>query len=254
MTSIEGSDEEQPPPGDVAELTAVNQALWTEIRELAGLAEKSRLAAVLEERNRIAREIHDTLSQAFTGILIQLRVAQRIAEQRPEEAWSLVQRAGEMAQHGLAETRRSVWALQPEALEYSDLVGTLSRMVESIAAGTPSQIELHIEGTPRALPPDVGVNLLRIGQEALGNALRHGQARLVWIELVFDADRVRLRVQDDGQGFDLVRQADGGGFGLIGMAQRAERLGGQLTIASQPGRGTEVAVSMPVAAEDEEDG
>jgi len=212
------------------------------------LAEQSRQAAVLAERNRIAREIHDTLAQVFTGILLQLRVARRIVQQQPEEAWSLIEHVGELAQQGLAEARRSVWALQPEALEYSDLVRTLSRTVERMASETAAQMELHIHGTPRALPPDVGMNLLRIGQEALSNALQHGQARIVWIELTFEAERVYLRVQDDGQGFDLTHQADGGGFGLIVMGQRAWRLGGQLTIASQPGRGTEVAVSVPVAA------
>lgn len=248
MAPIEESREEQAAPLCVAELAAENQALRTEIRRLTGLAEQSRQAAVLEERNRLAREIHDTLSQVFTGILLQLRLAQRVFLQRPEEAWGLVQRASELVQQGLDETRRSVWALQPEAPEYRDLVGTLSRAVECMAPETAAQMELHIQGTPRALPPDVGMNLLRIGQEALTNALRHGQAQIVWIGLAFDDDRVQLRIQDDGQGFHLARQAEGGGFGLIGMRQRAERLGGQLTIASQPGRGTEVAVSVPITA------
>jgi len=93
------------------------------------------------------------------------------------------------------------------------------------------------------------MNLLRTGEEALTNALRHAQPQMVWIQLTFGAERVQIRVQDDGHGFDLKHQADGGGFGLIGMGQRVERLGGQLAIASQPGRGTEVAVSVPIATE-----
>jgi len=248
MASTEESQGGQHPPGGAAGLAAANQALQAEVLQLTRLAEQSRQAAVLEERNRIAREIHDTLSQVFTGILLQLRVAQRIAGERPEEAWGLVEHVGELAQQGLAEVRRSVWALQPSATEYSDLVGALSRTVARMASGTDAQMELHVHGTPRALPPDVGMNLLRIGQEALINALQHGQAHIVWMELTFGAERVQLRVQDDGRGFDLKHQSNGGGFGLVGIGQRAERLGGQLTIASQPGRGTEVAVSVPVTA------
>jgi signal transduction histidine kinase len=233
-------------------IASVQQHVLTEEAREAGVSiqeseVQNRQAAVLEERNRIAREIHDTLAQIFTGILLQLQVAQRIGGQRPDEAWSLIEHVRKLAQEGLAETRRSVWALQPEAQEYSDLVGALSRITERMNSEAAIHMELHIHGTPQALPPDVGMNLLRIAQEALTNALRHGQARIVWVEVTFDAERVLLCVQDDGQGFDLKHQADGGGFGLIGMGQRAERLGGLLTIASQPGRGTEVAVSVPLA-------
>ncbi len=215
---------------------------------LTRLAEQSRQAAVLEERNRIAQEIHDTLAQAFTGILIELGVAQRIAKQRPEEAWGLIEHVRDLAHQGLAAARRSVWALQPQALEYSNLALTLARTVEQMTSSTPVRADMSVQGTARALPPEVGMHLLRIGQEALSNALRHAQARKVRIELRFEAEHVRLRVQDDGHGFDPRPQAEGGGFGLIGMRQRAERLGGQLRIATQPGQGTEVTVIVPMAA------
>jgi signal transduction histidine kinase len=217
--------------------------------QLARMAEQSRQAAVLEERNRMAREIHDTLAQAFTGILIQLGVAQRIAGQQPEEAWSLIEHIRELARQGLTEARRSVWALQPESQQYSDLAGVLPRTVAQMTSDTPMRAEVRVHGTPRSLPSDVGMNLLRIGQEALANAIRHARARNIFVELTFDVDQVRLCVQDDGKGFKLQHQEDGGGFGLIGMRQRAERIGGKLTIASQPGRGTEVAVTAPAAAE-----
>jgi signal transduction histidine kinase len=216
--------------------------------QLARLAEQSRQAAVLEERNRLAREIHDTLAQAFTGMLIQLGVAQRIAKRQPEEAWSLIEHVRELARQGLAEARRSVWALQPESLEYSELADSLPCIVAQMTSETSVQAEVHIHGTPRSLPADIGMNLLRIGQEALNNALRHAQAQKIFVELTFDSEQVRLSVQDDGQGFNLQHQDEGGGFGLIGMRQRAERIGGQLTVASQPGRGTEVAIAAPVAA------
>ncbi len=235
------------------------EALQAEIRErtqteqaardqLAYLAEQSRQAAVLEERNRIAREIHDTLAQAFTGILIQLGVAQRIVKQQPAEAWELVEHVGQLARQGLAEARRSVWALQPLAMEYSNLANTLPPAIEQMTSGTPVCTHISVHGTPRQLPADVGMNLMRIGQEAVNNTLQHARAHQLFVDLTFDADQIRLCLQDDGQGFDLRHREDGGGFGLIGMRQRAERIGGQLTIASQPGRGTEVAVTAPTVA------
>src|SRR5579871_4338460 len=100
--------------------------------QLTRLAEQAQDAAVLEERNRMAREIHDTLAQAFTGIVIQLGVAQRIAKHQPEEAWSLIEPIAELARQGLAEARRSVWALQPESREYSDLARTLPRTIDQM--------------------------------------------------------------------------------------------------------------------------
>ena len=211
-------------------------------------AAQERLMAVAEERSRLACEIHDTLAQAFAGMLLQLRVAQRIAKQKPEEAWSLIEYVSELAQQGLVEARRSMWALQPEAHEYSDLASTLSMTVERMRSSTPVQIQLQIHGVPRTLPPDVGMNLLRIAQEALTNALRHAQAQNIRIELTLDAEPLLLCIRDDGRGSDLRHQTEGGGFGLIGMRQRAARLGGHLLFSSQPGKGTEVTVWVPLHA------
>jgi signal transduction histidine kinase len=240
------------------ELMRSIEALQTEIRErtqaeqaahdqLTYLAEQSRQAAVLEERNRIAREIHDTLAQAFTGILIQLGVAQRIVKQQPAEAWELVEHVGQLARQGLAEARRSVWALQPQALEYNDLANSLPHAIEQMTCDAPLCTHISVHGTPRLLPADVGMNLLRIGQEAVNNVLQHARAHELFVDLTFGAEEIRLCLQDDGVGFDLRHREDSGGFGLIGMRQRAERIGGQLTIACQPGRGTEVAVTAPAA-------
>lgn len=213
--------------------------------QLARLAEHRRKGAVLEERNRIAREIHDTLAQAFTGILLQLRVAQRIAEHQPEEAWNLIEHVSELAHQGLAEARRSVWDLQPEAMEYRDVAAALAQYIERTATASSVPIELRIHGTPRELPPSIGMDLVRIGQEAVTNALRHAEPQRIHVVLTFEDERVVLRVQDDGKGFDASHQPEHAGFGLIGMSQRAERLGGKLTIVSQPGQGAEIAVSAP---------
>lgn len=232
-----------------AEEVELTQALTQQATlaiELTRLAEEVKQSAVLEERNRIAREIHDTLAQAFTGIGMQLQAATRFLTTKPEQAQSCIARAHTLAHEGLAAARRSVWALQPEAAEYSDLSGALRRITEQITADTSVQAEVCVQGTPRALPPDVGLNLLRIAQEALTNALRYAQAHRIQVTIAYELDRVRLCVQDDGQGFDPQMQMGRGGFGLVGMRQRAEHLGGELTITSQPQGGTEVTVVTPI--------
>jgi signal transduction histidine kinase len=214
----------------------------------ARTAEQSRQAAVLEERNRLAREIHDNLAQSFTGILIQLGVAQRIATSSPEDAWGLIERVRVLAVEGLAEARRSVWALQPNSQEYTDLAITLQGHIDRILSNGTIQGIVHIHGKARVLASDVGLNLLRIAQEAVNNAVQHSHAQQVFVELTFGESQVKLFVQDNGQGFDAQHQDNGGGFGLTGMRQRAERIGGHLTIVSSPGAGTEVAVTAPIPA------
>ncbi len=215
--------------------------------QLTRLAEQSRQTAVLEERNRMAREIHDTLAQAFTGIGMQLEAANRFLTTKPDQTRSCIARAHKLAYSGLAEARRSVWALQPEAAEYSDLPTALRRIVEQLTAETFMRAKVWVQGTPRPLPPDFGMNLLRIGQEALTNALRHAQAQVVNITITYEPHQIQLCVQDDGQGFDPQQQASHSGFGLMGMQQRAHRLGGTLTIISQPGSGTQVSAVVPIA-------
>ena len=212
--------------------------------QLTDLANKSRSTAILEERNRLAREIHDTLAQTFTGISLQVGVAQRILNQEPAEALNLMERVGDLAREGLTEARRSVWALCPEALEYNNLPEALSRSVEQVTIGTSVKTEVSIQGTPRSLSPEISLNLLRIAQEALTNALKYALAQFILIELSFTPITVKLRVRDDGRGFNLKHQTEGSGFGLIGMRQRTEKLGGKLQIFTQPGEGTEITVEI----------
>ncbi len=212
--------------------------------QLTRLAEQAKQAALLEERNRLASDIHDTLAQVFTGVSIQLRVAERIADSQPKEARKILEQVNLLAQAGLAQARRFVWDIYPPTAEYADLVKSLSRSVEQITHGTSEHIEFTIEGTSYHLPPILGMNLLRIGQEALTNSLKYAQAQTIWIELTYEPKYVYLCVRDDGQGFVL--QADNGGFGLIGMHQRAERISSQLSISSELGQGTEIIVQTPV--------
>jgi signal transduction histidine kinase len=210
--------------------------------QLTRLAEESRQAAILEERNRMAQEIHDTLAQAFAGIGIQLQAATRFRTTNPDKAQIHCDRAHALAQTGLTEARRSVWALSQEGLEYSDLSASVTRIAEQLTAGTSLQPNIEVQGTPYSVEPEVGLNLLRIAQEALSNALRHAQAQTIQIQITYEPSYVRLGVRDDGRGFDP--QLPVQGFGLASMQQRVDHIGAQLLVSSQLGAGTEIAVIL----------
>jgi signal transduction histidine kinase len=213
--------------------------------QLTRLTEQAQQAAVLEERNRIAREIHDTLAQGFTGIVLHLEAAKRVLTAAPEKAQTRLDEACALARESLAEARRSVMALHPRVLEHDDLPTALARLATQAAAGSQADIAFHVHGTVRSLSAEVESNLLRISQEALTNACRHAQAQKIDIDLTFGKHQVRLRVQDDGRGFDGHGPAISNGFGLTSMRERVERIGGQYSLTSQPGQGTEVVVAVP---------
>jgi two-component system NarL family sensor kinase len=202
-------------------------------------------ASILEERNRMAREIHDTLAQAFTGILAQVGAANQVLTDDLEATQAHLDLIKELARTGLSEARRSVIALRPQLLEEGSLQSALHRLVTQIrAAANDTTLYYEVKGTAYALPPEVESNLLRIGQEALTNATRHANADEIRVELIYDRDRFCLRVKDNGQGFGVGSIPASEGFGLLGMSERAERIGAQLTIGSQPGQGTEIIVTV----------
>jgi signal transduction histidine kinase len=215
--------------------------------QLTRLAAQGCKQAILEERNRMARDIHDSLAQAFTGIILQLEAAKRkIAATQPEAAQNCLSRARSLAASGLSEARRSVRALRPEALESDDLPSALYYIVEQMSWNTDVKITLQIDGTPRPIPIDVEINLLRIGQEALTNAVRHADAQNIRLNLLFEPEAVHLQIRDDGRGFQPQVQLTNGGFGLIGMQERSRQIGAQLRLVSSIGRGTEAIVTVPV--------
>lgn len=199
-------------------------------------------ASILEERNRMAREIHDTLAQAFTGILIQVGAATQVLADDLEATQAHLEMVKELARTGLAEARRSVVALRPQLLENGSLHSALYRLVTQMRAATDTALIYDIKGTAYPLPAEVENNLLRIGQEALTNAIKYADAREICVELVYDNAQCILRVKDNGRGFGVGRIPSVGGFGLLGMSERAEHIGAQLTIQSQPGQGTEIVV------------
>jgi PAS domain S-box-containing protein len=199
-------------------------------------------ASILDERNRMAREIHDTLAQAFTGILLHVGAATEKITKKTAAAQSHLETVDELARIGLAEARRSVTALRPKLLEEGDLFSALKHLTTQMESSTNTQITCEIIGATDALTPHVENHLLRIGQEALTNAVKYADATQINVELVCDENQCLLRVKDNGQGFDMSQISQNKGFGLLGMSERVERIGGELIIHSQPNQGTEVIV------------
>jgi PAS domain S-box-containing protein len=209
------------------------------------LGEEQRQAAILKERARLARDIHDTLAQGFTGVIIQMEAAdEALLEEDPEQAVRHVRRARELAREGLNEARRSVHALRPQALEKAGFADALRAIINNTAAGTTLRAEFRIDGEARELGPAVEEHLLHIGQEALTNAIRHARATKFQARLAFEAAAVRLELRDNGDGF-VVQSGNGAGIGLIGMKERAAQIGGTLTVSSEPGAGTRIATVAP---------
>jgi len=215
--------------------------------QLDTLGRRARQAAVADERNRAAREIHDTLAQCFTGILVQLQAAVRFTAEDPGLARSCLGLVEELARDGLTQARRSVAALLPDALEVADLPGALRHLARRATTGTPVPALVEVEGEARPLPPEPARHLLRVAQEALANAQRYARgATRIRLALAYGRDAVELRVEDDGCGFDPDRAHDAGGFGLAGMRQRAGQAGGTFLLRSAPGQGTAVRVRVPL--------
>jgi len=209
-------------------------------------------AAIVEERNRIAGEIHDILAQDFVGILLQLEAARDLNGSNPGEAAKCIQLAEAVARSGLAEARRSVWALCPPELDAEGLVGAVQSFLSRVAVGNPTAIGFSLRGEPYPLPNDKALGLLRICQEAVVNALRHAQASKIRVQLTYQPSGVDLCVHDNGRGFDPKAHAAGKGFGLISMRERAERIGARIEISGEPGQGTRLTVAARTSTGDGE--
>jgi len=233
----------RPEEMDLAQALAHQAMLAFQLRRLS---RQSRQAAVAAERNRMARDIHDTLAQGFTGVIVQLEAVEEAMSQRLEaKAGEHLTRAGELARESLQEARRSVRALRPRTLEDKDLCEALQSLIQKMTAGTSVHAEFVVQGQPRELPLEWDENLVRIGQEVLTNVLRHAQASMFKAQLAFDDREIRLNLRDDGAGFDPGARHDG--FGLQGVRERVEAMGGQLSIRSAKGQGTAISLVLPLA-------
>jgi signal transduction histidine kinase len=235
----------------LAELTDANRLLEEAMEENAGLHAQllvqAREAGITDERQRMAREIHDTLAQGLAGIITQVQAAQRSAE-RPETWRRHLDTAANLARDSLAEARRTVHAVRPEALEHARLPEAIADVAVQWSAMHGVHADVTTTGDARPLHPAVETALLRTTQEALANVAKHAVASRVGLTLSYMEDVVTLDVRDDGVGFDpaLPGRTDGeGGFGLTAMRQRMRRLTGRLDVESEPGGGTAISASVP---------
>jgi ligand-binding sensor domain-containing protein/two-component sensor histidine kinase len=208
----------------------------------------SRFALVLEERARLAREIHDTLAQGFVGISSQLDAVALSMPENGTPARQYLEMARRMARHSLTEARRSMMDLRASVLEDRDLAAALEAGTRVWTAGQPVEVSVEASGERRPLPQETEQQLLRIAQEAVANIMKHANASRIGIKLEREPKSLHLRIVDNGRGFEErdAFAAHEGHFGIIGMRERAERLGGELHLASQPGEGTQVEVSVPL--------
>jgi signal transduction histidine kinase len=216
--------------------------------QLNEFAEQSRQSAILEERNRMARDIHDTLAQGFTGVIVQLESAEdAIACCRRKEANEHLRRASDLARRSLNEARRSVHALRPQALQRGNFWEALKGIIKNTTAGTALHTTFNLRGKLRDIPQFWQENLLHIGQEALTNTLKYARPRNFETRLISNTKELRLELRDDGDGFKVKDRHDG--FGLAGMRERVEQMGGTLKISSARGKGTKVLVTLPYNGE-----
>jgi signal transduction histidine kinase len=209
----------------------------------AELAQVSHRAGTLAERQRLAGEIHDTLAQGLTSIVMLLQAAEAEMAADPGEARRHVGLAAQAAREGLAEARAMVAALMPAHLAASTLPEALRRLTGRVGAELGIDTRFEVQGAARALPATVEVVLLRVGQEALANVRKHSAAGHVRVALSYEDEATRLDVTDDGAGFDPGRV--NGGYGLRGMRGRILAAGGSFDVRAQPGAGTALTVEVP---------
>jgi signal transduction histidine kinase len=215
--------------------------------ENARLYEQSRLSATLSERNRLARELHDTIAQGLTAVTMQLEAAQRGFERDPTRARTRIGRAHQLARETLEDVRRSVWTLAAPLIDGRALGGALTDLTEQFAARTGLTARYSHNGPPPPLDHAAATQVLRIVQEALQNVEKHAGASMVDVVSEVEDGQVRVWVSDDGVGFAPEAPpstGDGSGFGLLSLRERARLSGGTLDVASAPGAGTRITITI----------
>jgi signal transduction histidine kinase len=225
---------------ELARLVAENQRLH----------EEARRSATLAERNRLARELHDTIAQGLTAVTMQLDAAQRSFERDPARSKARLARAYTLTRDTLADVRASVWTLADPLVDGASLPESIAELVESFAARTEIAARYEHRGPPPELGHAAATQILRIVQEALHNVEKHAEAAAVSVSSELSETGLRLHIRDDGRGFDALAPTPGpqSGFGLYSLHERARLAGGSLDIASAPGQGTVVALSLPADA------
>jgi signal transduction histidine kinase len=234
-------------------LVAIHRIRVRQISRVLG----ARLDERVAERTRVARELHDTLLQSFHGVMFRFQAAANVLPERPLDAKQRLETALKHGSQAIREGRDAVQGLRDSTAITNDLAVALRALGEELAAnegngehGRTTAVDVAIHGTPQALRPIIRDDIYRIGSEALRNAFRHAHARRIELEMRYDARQFQLRVRDDGQGIDAgtLDAHRTGHFGLPGMRERAEQIGGQVEVWSEVGMGTEVALTIPGAA------
>jgi signal transduction histidine kinase len=241
LTDKEGAREFSLSDQQVIEMLSAHAAV---AMENARLHERSRELSIVEERNRLARELHDSLVQKLFGVVLAAKSAATMLERDAADARVQVDRVGDLAQDAIAELRSLVFQLRPVAIETEGLAAALRKHVEVLRRVHGMGVELELEGEPR-VRPGVDEEVFRIAQEALHNALRHARAERLAVQLHENGEGLRLAVTDDGVGFDPhAPELRARTLGLTTMEERARELGGRLAIDSAPGAGTTVALEV----------
>ena len=232
-----------------AEELEIARALATQASlaiQLTQLAKTARQSAVLEERNRLAGEIHDSLAQNFAGISMQLLVATEAMQMRSKDAFGHVERATDLARFGLSEARRSALSLRSDVIEESGLIEALKRLVER--SHIPGLLRCSFRSSKvseESLAPSIQQELLRIAQEAISNALRHAKPTVISVSLRMNPPNLVLKIKDNGSGIAKDRSS-GEGLGFANMRARAKNIGAELDVRSTAGSGTSVVVRLPI--------
>jgi signal transduction histidine kinase/ligand-binding sensor domain-containing protein len=225
-------------------LTAMLWGAWQlRLRQL-----RRQFSLVLGERVRLSRELHDTLLQSLVGVALEFDAISKSLDTSPDSAKARVVKIRERVEEYIREARRSIWSLRSPALETGDLVDALREGATRVTSDQPVDLEFSVSGVPQRYASDVEHQLMRIGQEAVLNAARHAGAHTIRMHVEFGAEAVALRVADDGRGFDPHHTVEGTSdhYGITTMRERAEQVGGHVSITSQPGRGTVVEAVVPV--------
>jgi len=213
-----------------------------------------RLEERVDERTRVARELHDTLLQSFHGLLLRFQAATNLLPERPEKAKQNFESAIDQAAKAITESRDAVQGLRSSTVASNDLALAVSTLGEELASAetnpNAAELEVQVEGTPQSLHPILRDEIYRIAGEAVRNAFKHAQAERIEVEIRYDERELRVRVRDDGKGIDakyLSEDERPGHYGLRGMRERAKLLGGKLAVWSELDSGTEVELRIPAS-------
>lgn len=233
-------------PADLERASIRGRQLSLAVR-VARAAAGERQSAIVAERERIARELHDTFAQCFTSILLQIEAAKALLGEDEKATLIPLDRASDLARESLAEARRAVLAMHPRALREGGLAAALERLVKEMTSGSGVKAKFAVRGPLRALPIGMETELLRAIQEAITNALRHARPTAIRVTLTFEDSFVKASVEDDGCGFSPDDAGNRKGFGLTSMRERVEGLSGRFQVSSHPARGTRVLIRIPLS-------